>query len=991
MIPTRATGSLPAAAPLALLAIAGLQLVAAAAWADEVSSEVKILRTPGAVQEGREHQFVVRLDERGVLEGTEGYGPAGTVLSKWEPETEFLWNFGDDSGVISSGERPSLIHRFRDTGTFTVQVEARSDAGSVFGSQSFKVGNVRPLDPKVSVVEIDAATANFELSVHAHKVAGDDVSILWEFGDGETREGTNLWRVTHRYPDPGTFEVTVSLTDADGGDPRTETATIYSLGPGPDTSGSGTAEGVTSGLEASLSGAFGADLRAEIRPVAGIFLGPIDGGDRCRFMLSAWDPRHLVTLLFLGDLRGLPEEGEGRYNLRPGNVKLLLSSTAMEFENKRHGILPAGLADRGIGELALGQARGRVDEILAGEDEQWDDDLQAEVEGRLGVLELGPREQLDLGAPSPTSPFSLYEGKEESFSAVGGGVELRLTPHERAVAVLDLRFANTSSRSLNQTVNLKGTFALDLAAAKRDGLFFYDLCKPASFNITQVTPDEDENNYVFDQRPRVVVGFDQPYDMETLDDSTFQLTYPNPGSGAPVPVDTEIHRRPSSAFLVPKKNLIGGLWYTARVKTGEDGVRGLNGAPLESDETGWHTWQFVPRLDFEAQAGQPQNLSCHIVQTITDSLLIEGKQAVARVYAEWEANPRAWEPSQIRSFPVRVALQQIQNNSWTEVASVNGRFSRESGGSRVLDLPFVPDGATPPVLRVVAEATEPNQGRYTAKYYTACSTPTWDHAPTLKINFHLIQSWEADAPGAATETEQQMSRFLEKIPTVGALAPYFFPIDKADIRFREALRLSTYDDPTLDSLFEEEGDWKEKLGDLLGVEGVDPDATEAFIEWLHCAPCLDRMERDAETSGADVAVGVLNFLSQPLVLELRPLVEGRPALVFIAFNFGRSDWAGPLLHQIAHALGLEADTPEIIPAFSNGVLEVHRSSERLDWHEGIRGGWFNEDDGRFVSYDSRQKKTVPLMSSAPGEDTQWILRHHYLALQRAVEEGALSE
>ncbi len=66
----------------------------------EVIDGLEIRQYGSVVKEGREVQWVVRLDKRPVKTGTEGYRPAGTATSAWEPPVDFHWNFGDDTGWI---------------------------------------------------------------------------------------------------------------------------------------------------------------------------------------------------------------------------------------------------------------------------------------------------------------------------------------------------------------------------------------------------------------------------------------------------------------------------------------------------------------------------------------------------------------------------------------------------------------------------------------------------------------------------------------------------------------------------------------------------------------------------------------------------------------------------------------------------------------------------------------------------------------------------
>lgn len=84
-------------------------------------------------------------------------------------------------------------------GTATVRVEVTDVAPVVYLSLGEVTGNAVTVEARV----VDP---------------GDEaLTWLWRFGDGTVQRGTDLSPVTHRYAEPGRYEVTLSVNDGEGG------------------------------------------------------------------------------------------------------------------------------------------------------------------------------------------------------------------------------------------------------------------------------------------------------------------------------------------------------------------------------------------------------------------------------------------------------------------------------------------------------------------------------------------------------------------------------------------------------------------------------------------------------------------------------------------------------------------------------------------------------------------------------------------------------
>jgi PKD repeat protein len=126
--------------------------------------------------------------------------PDGTIVS-------WLWDFGD--GNTSTQQHPS--HTYTADGTYTVTLTVTDDDDAT-GSISKDVTVTDKINP----------TADFTYTINCLTVIFTDtstdldgtiVSWLWDFGDGNT---STLQNPTHTYAVPGTYTVTLTVTDNDG-------------------------------------------------------------------------------------------------------------------------------------------------------------------------------------------------------------------------------------------------------------------------------------------------------------------------------------------------------------------------------------------------------------------------------------------------------------------------------------------------------------------------------------------------------------------------------------------------------------------------------------------------------------------------------------------------------------------------------------------------------------------------------------------------------
>ncbi len=145
-----------------------------------------------------------------------------TINEDAKPPVEFSWDFGDGS----TGSGNPVTHAYTEPGTYTVTVTASNRGGKSTSTGSTSVVVYRPPVP----AEIISITANpmqpdTRTAVRfSANVRGDQpITYQWNFGDGSTGSGASP---THTYTEPGTYTVTLNVSNEAGSDSRTLTLTV---------------------------------------------------------------------------------------------------------------------------------------------------------------------------------------------------------------------------------------------------------------------------------------------------------------------------------------------------------------------------------------------------------------------------------------------------------------------------------------------------------------------------------------------------------------------------------------------------------------------------------------------------------------------------------------------------------------------------------------------------------------------------------------------
>ena len=155
----------------------------------------------------------------GTIPTTVGTGESVTLTSEsTNSPTSTLWNFGD--GTTGSGT--VVRHAWDEPGEYQIRLAVENAAGEDAAVRTIFVEAA--IDPPIARFTQDSLEVIAgEFLQFADQSLNSPSSLLWEFGDGSTGQGAN---VTKTWDVPGTYTVTLTVTNEAGEDNIAKTVTV---------------------------------------------------------------------------------------------------------------------------------------------------------------------------------------------------------------------------------------------------------------------------------------------------------------------------------------------------------------------------------------------------------------------------------------------------------------------------------------------------------------------------------------------------------------------------------------------------------------------------------------------------------------------------------------------------------------------------------------------------------------------------------------------
>lgn len=130
------------------------------------------------------------------------HDPDGTI-------TGYEWDFGD--GATGSGPNPS--HAYDEAGTYLVTLTVTDNRGGT-GTHAHEITVTAPNVLPEASFSSSCTDLDCTFTSESHDPDGAITGFAWDFGDDESGEGPGP---THQYAGPGTYFVTLTVTDDRGG------------------------------------------------------------------------------------------------------------------------------------------------------------------------------------------------------------------------------------------------------------------------------------------------------------------------------------------------------------------------------------------------------------------------------------------------------------------------------------------------------------------------------------------------------------------------------------------------------------------------------------------------------------------------------------------------------------------------------------------------------------------------------------------------------
>lgn len=716
--------------------------------------------------QGGEFYFFSKLTNPPTVMATGGYKPkvfapgsnapnaiAVAHETIWTPPTTFTWNFGDGTASVIVKERTYVTHRFAEPGTYTVTLTASNLEGS-YATKAHTV-TVTPRDPAyVNVgsypLKEDGATIKFDAA--PQYPADDDNYFVWQFGDGKSAEGKSLLEVTHRYAQGGNYEGLLTHTNETTGKSYDKPFKVFVADSSitPSSSSQAAADGlpdtVVDEFTATYSGNNNGNIDAEVfgGAASSIYLAQRKNGS-CRVIFHATHDEKLIFIRGIVDIKNFPE-APTVYNITPTRFGIQLHSDPSIYKDMRSTFLG----------------------------------------GPLGESMLDPEKLRPIGTGTVE--------ELTKYSWAGGTMKLTVVPGKYMLGEIRGSLKAKIKKTV-RVIQLDGKFSF------RTGLtpFVKAGCEATPFEVEKTHPKNGwAHQNALEMRQDFKFYLTHAPDPESITPDRIQIGYPDAeGNWVATPGRLQILKK--RVKFVPNEPLRAAVHYTARLRSGEQGIRSNTGKTLaDKDGSGWRDWNFSTEIDFSSTKKDQQTLSCHVLQSVRDKPLIAGKPAIPRVYAGWIPHPDIHTDAQVKAFDARITL--VDKNH-KELASARHRFVRPdlwqeqnistaSAQHTAQIFGFTPQKETPLITSVKLEVTRRPGEKIDWMYNTKCMTPIWSQQPKLTVDTFVLMGGvieDKSKRGAAMAAVQQL------LKDVGQYAWQTLPIHEIDMRTPKRIELEELD------------------------------------------------------------------------------------------------------------------------------------------------------------------------------------------------------
>ncbi len=195
---------------------------------------------------------IVAVNELVVFDASKSLDPDGQI-------SEYRWTLGDGSAKAGS----KVSHQYSQPGTYPINLTV-IDNTSTLNNSNEAVYSIRVNDPPVPNAGGDRLINESVVVFDASRSSDSDDEIIdyaWNFGDNQSGKGQKL---SHVYASPGTYAVTLTVTDASGTKSAVQSETVTITVNSPPVADAGREQIVSVGDKVYLKGGFSNDTDGKI-------------------------------------------------------------------------------------------------------------------------------------------------------------------------------------------------------------------------------------------------------------------------------------------------------------------------------------------------------------------------------------------------------------------------------------------------------------------------------------------------------------------------------------------------------------------------------------------------------------------------------------------------------------------------------------------------------------------------------------------------------